>query len=49
MLITRELVRGGMSVVVDKDESDDEESVVSVSATLPGRLVVATKMGDCLK
>lgn len=51
MLMTRELVRGGDLVVVDNKVSDGT-SVVVISSTLPpllGRLVVATKMGDCLK
>ena len=50
MLMTRELVSGGNLVVVDNEVSDDD-SVVRISSTLLllGRLVVATKMGDCLK
>lgn len=53
MLMTRELVRGGNLVVVDNKVSDGA-SVVVISSTmllppLLGRLVVATKMGDCLK
>lgn len=50
MLMIRELVRVGLRVVVD-NESDGVSVVVVVvvSSLMPGRLVVATKMGDCLK
>jgi len=52
ILMTRELVRGGNLVVVDNDVSDAGASVVVISSAmlllLLGRLVVATKMGDCL-
>ena len=51
MLIIRELVRVGRRVVVDS-ESENGASVevaVVVLPSAPGRLVVATKMGDCLK
>lgn len=47
MLMIRELVRGGFRVVVER-ATEDSVVLDVASVALPGRRVVATKMGSCL-